>query len=150
MPSKILRINSNQLIRMLEDPASFAGNILCEKVRGKRFWLQSRASYEGVSMIEKPHYKISGSVHALNEESEIRYQVRPNQTFTILTVVLPLLMLPGVFLNLSDQTSFSAVSALYLLAMVVVMAVCLTQSIRLKRKGNRHFVDFLDTLNQLK
>ena len=150
MPSKFLKFESKDLLQRLEKTTSINGNILCEKVRGNRFWLQSRASYEGASMIEKPHYRISGSVHFLNDQSEIRYQVRPNQTFTILTITLPLLMLPGVFLNLSDQNTFGAVSALYLLAIVLVMVLCMTQSIRLKRKGTREFADFLDTLNPAK
>lgn len=146
MPSKIMKIEAKDLVRSLENLISTNGDILFEKVRGNRFWLQSRASYEGVSMIEKPHYRISGSVHSLNDQSEIRFQIRPNQTFIILSVVLPLLMVPGVFLNLGVQESFGVVSALYLLAVVLAMTVCLVQSIRLKRKGTREFVNFLDTL----
>ncbi len=137
-------------MRRLEDPVSVADNILFEKVSDNRFWLRSRASYKGASMIEKPHYRVSGSIHSQGDESEIRYQIRPNQTFTIWIVALPLLMLPGVFLNLGPQNSLGAVSALYLLALVMVMVVCIVQRYRLKRKGTIEFNDFLDTLNDHK
>ena len=147
MPSKIINIDSKDLMQRLEDLASVDRKILFEKVSDNRFWLRSHASYEGSSMIEKPHYRVSGSIHSQSEGSEVRYQIRPNQTFIILTVTLPLLMLPGVFLNLEPQNSFGAISALYLLALVLVMVVCIGQSYRLKRKGTSDFNDFLDTIN---
>jgi hypothetical protein len=101
-------------------------------------------------MIEKESYYISGQFMDKGSQTEIKYTLRPNQTFRIISfLIIPLMALPTLVLSFSTKTNTESKwtgIVVYFGLLILSNVITFNQEKKLKFKGEKQFQNFINKL----
>jgi chromosomal replication initiation ATPase DnaA len=126
-----------------------------KKMKGDKFELISTDKFE-VNMIEKEHYHVLGQLISSNNQTQINYKVRANDTFKILSFVIPLMAFPTLLIgmmsaksNTHDNSQFLPNIFIYLLIVFLSTSIFFYQDRKLRLKGDKHFRNLIKNLEDV-
>jgi hypothetical protein len=138
--------------------SDFSKNILEDKylilkrLSGNKFELKSVDNYGNFNMIEKEDYYISGQLVDKGSQTAIKYTLRANVTFRILSfLIIPLMGLPTLALSLSNKINTESKSTglvVYFGLIILSNLITFVQEKKLKLKGEKEFQHFIKTLKE--
>lgn len=125
-----------------------------KSVGANGFSIKSKAAYNFGSWIEKEHYTISGSFNQKAQGTTIGYNVRGNETFSIIAIVGVLMFLPVIIIpfgiqkmeNINNSTDLVSISIISVLLISGWLFYFLYKKKKLREKGEQMFRDFLVSL----
>ncbi len=112
-----------------------------------KFEILSAKSFGTFSMIEKEHYFIKGQLNSVENCTQISYTVRANATFKILSIVVPLMAFPTLFMGLKGGNSSVFVNSMIFVGVLISSTFFfLFQEKRLRLEGENDFKNLIKKL----
>lgn len=123
--------------------------LVLKKADERGFYIISRDNYGSLSMLEKEYYTIKGSFERQDNSTIVSYEIMGNVTYKTIRLVLPIMMIPTIFLGAIGGKSSAILSGLliYLALAGLVIYWTTRQERKLERLGKREFTAILDQLN---
>lgn len=130
-----------------EKAVSESRTLLPSKIDEKGFYLFSKKNYGSFSMIEKPYYNIKGKFEEQGRKTKISYEIKGNSTFRVMSIVLPLMMLPTAILPAAgDKSNLLIGIAAYLLMSGIAVFWALSQERKLQKLGLSDFKNLIEKI----
>lgn len=135
----------------LEQAIKADGALILKRWNKARFLIVSKQNFGNFSMIEKEHYTITGSLKAINDQTELSYKIRPNSTFGVLSIIVPIMLLPTLLIgfmgaNQNEDASLAGNSIVYFFLAGAALFFFLRQERSLKKAGILQFQQLLALL----
>jgi hypothetical protein len=112
-----------------------------------KFEICSNKSFDAISMIEKEHYFITGQLKKVENCIQISYTVRANATFKILSIVVPLMAFPTLFMGMKGGNSSVFVNSMIFVGVLISSTfIFLFQGKRLRLEGENDFKNLIKKL----
>ena len=132
----------------IEAAITRSNSLLIKKMDERSFYLLSKKNYGSLSMIEKEYYNIKGKWQQQGAQTELSYEVKANSTYWIMSVILPIMMLPTIFLGAVGGDKLNLLTGLMMYLVLSGIAIFWTsrQSKKLKAMGQKDFEGLLESI----
>ena len=146
MHQKIIIQSPKEKVKSNLESAILKSNaLLLKRIDNTGFYFLSRKNYGTLSMVEKEYYRIKGKFKAIGDQTEITYEIKGNATYRILSVVLPIMMLPTVFLSATgDKGNLINGLVIYLFLSGIAVLGLLSREKKLVKMGENDFKRLLE------
>lgn len=137
-----------EVLAELEKTIDASKSLVPNRIDEKGFYLFSKKNYGAMSMIEKPYYNVKGRFEKQGDKTQIKYEVKGNATFRILSFVLPIMFLPTVFMGAAggDKSYLMTGLIVYLLVSAITVFWALSCEKDLRKQGESDFKAVLKKL----
>ncbi len=145
----IKRKSLKEIKESMEVAIQKSHSLILKNIDETGFHVLSRKNYGIMSMIEKDYYQIKGKFKKEDNQTTINYEVKPNATFRVLSIVLPIMMLPTLIFGFIGEDEGNILTGLlfYLLPTGLVVFWTLYQEKNLKLMGEKDFELLLEKIN---
>lgn len=137
---------------LIEEQLQQFPSLVLQQLNSRTFKIVSKQNFGYISMAEKEHFTIKGKFKAIEEHTQISYEVKGNATFSIFSIVFPIMFLPTLIIGAAGGNTDNLLTSLmiYLLICGLVIFFLLNLEKQYRRKGEQEFEAFLNLLERTK
>lgn len=122
-------------------------NLILRQINPRTFKIVSKQNFGQISMVEKEHFTIKGRFNPQRSNTLISYEVKGNATFSIFSIILPIMLLPTLIIGAAGNKEFFFTNiSIYVLISGLSIAFLLNLEQQYRRKGAQVFKEFLNSL----